>query len=353
MAGRLSATRLSVALEDGSCAEAPLKRARRSSDGPNSSLEASAPPASERDRPTVVEREAADLVIAAMRAVDKSPPILATNAGADNAVVACALALFFGQEFASDRVAKGSFGVNESSDVRGRWVNDKLVRLRKYDPAALNAAASVFKMEATEAVTRSIRATVAAESSSPPLIQPTRGPITICPSLQCELDDTTIKYIREQRYFRGLGGEFGPEQLPILVDELVGKRDTEQSDQQYELELAAEARDSAFDEAERERKRTAEAESAKQQAERDLVAAEDAKAALKWQLLKEESAHTVTTLKLRKWQSKNADLCETINELEERLSREQDQRQQLIDMLASAHESIARLSAAAVPSSPQ
>ena len=143
-AGRAAGKRLLVAAErpteDG---ERP-KRSRRCAEPTNSpavreELSAAAPP-----RPTASEAEAAELVIAKMRTAEVSPPILTANAPADSAVVACALAIHFGQKFDSDRDAKVQFGVAVTTDVRSRWVNGKIGQLIKAAPRALDDIAYVF-----------------------------------------------------------------------------------------------------------------------------------------------------------------------------------------------------------------
>ena len=80
--------------------------------------------------PHARERDAAQVVIERMRRADVTPPILANNAPADAAVVACSLALHFGHDFGSDRVAKHeTFGVANTTDVRTRWIDGKIASL--------------------------------------------------------------------------------------------------------------------------------------------------------------------------------------------------------------------------------
>ena len=101
-------------------------------------------------RPTDAERAAAAAIITALRQADVAPPLLKPNAAADPAVVACALALYFRQQFSSDRAAKEAFGLGRSTDVRGRWVEEKLRRLKRIAPAALDEVAAVFAVPQEE-----------------------------------------------------------------------------------------------------------------------------------------------------------------------------------------------------------
>ena len=79
-------------------------------------------PPESRSRPTDAERAAAEKIIYAMRDTKVTPPILEKKARAEAKVVACALALYFKQPFASDKAAKDAFDVGRSTDVRGCWV---------------------------------------------------------------------------------------------------------------------------------------------------------------------------------------------------------------------------------------
>ena len=101
-------------------------------------------------RPTDAERAAAAAIITALRQADVAPPLLKPNAAADPAVVACALALYFRQNFSSGRAAKETFGLGRSTDVRSRWVDEKLRRLKRVAPAALEEAEEVFMRSETE-----------------------------------------------------------------------------------------------------------------------------------------------------------------------------------------------------------
>ena len=101
-------------------------------------------------RPTDAERAAAADIIKVLREAAVVPPLLKPNAAADPAVVACALALYFRQQFSSDRAAKEAFGLGRSTDVRGRWVEEKLRRLKRIAPAALDEVAAVFAVPQEE-----------------------------------------------------------------------------------------------------------------------------------------------------------------------------------------------------------
>ena len=60
-------------------------------------------------------------------------------------VVACALALHFGQRLGSDQDAKDLFKVARTTDVRKRWVQGKLAQLvAQHDPVTLAAVEPVF-----------------------------------------------------------------------------------------------------------------------------------------------------------------------------------------------------------------
>ena len=108
------------------------------------------------DRPTAPEAAAAAACIAAMQAADKAglqPPLLGPKADAPKpSVVACALALYFGQTFGSDRKAKLEFGIGHSTNVKENWVEGKLPRLFQHSPEAATAAQSCFKPVATGAI---------------------------------------------------------------------------------------------------------------------------------------------------------------------------------------------------------
>ena len=114
MAGRARGYDLSVSLTPETLEGGRSKRARRataqavgSSEGEGEQEEAVVP----ADRPTDDERAAALQIISALKEADAQPPLLAQNASADAAVVACALAFYFGQQFSSDRDAKEQFGL--------------------------------------------------------------------------------------------------------------------------------------------------------------------------------------------------------------------------------------------------
>ena len=119
-------------MDAGCSTDAPAKRARRVGPVPGTPEQLSLGPAS---RPTEAERAAAVAVIKAMR--ETIIPILSGDGGReDPKVVACALALYFEEKFASDRAAKIAFGIGPSTDVRKKWVEDKLWRLHMYDPGS-------------------------------------------------------------------------------------------------------------------------------------------------------------------------------------------------------------------------
>ena len=129
------------------------KRARRTSFAPPVTLAGAAVASPKADRPTAAEAAAAAACIAAVKAADNAglqPALLGAKADEPKpAVVACALALYFGQVFESDRKAKLAFGVGKSTDVQERWVEDKLPRLFKFTPEAAAAAELCFKPATT------------------------------------------------------------------------------------------------------------------------------------------------------------------------------------------------------------
>ena len=137
---RLSSS-LSVATGPAMGASGGSERAHRAAIPPASPAEAEQ---TDANRPTSAEDAAAKQVIAAMRESKSEPPLLLSRAAVDTKVVACALALYFGEVFPSDAQAKSIFGVGQSTDIRSRWVKSKLPALSKENPDALNAAASVF-----------------------------------------------------------------------------------------------------------------------------------------------------------------------------------------------------------------
>ena len=107
-------------------------------------------------RPTVDERAAAEHVIAAIATTDKGglkPPLLDQRAAAPKPhVVALALALYFGQEFASEAKAKLAFGVGKGTDVgKGTAWQRTLARLFEHCPASEAKAAACFKLKPTAA----------------------------------------------------------------------------------------------------------------------------------------------------------------------------------------------------------
>jgi hypothetical protein len=147
------------------------KRARRTAE------DSPAPPAPKElhepstERPTTAERYAAELVIKEMRKAEVTPKILAPNAGADVAVVACALAMYFKQDLGCDRQAKMQFGVALSTDVRARWVSGKLARLVEAAPDALAGAEAIFS-------TTHQPADAAPDPTPPPTAAPDAAPAT-------------------------------------------------------------------------------------------------------------------------------------------------------------------------------
>jgi hypothetical protein len=90
-------------------------------------------------RPTPTEELAAREIIARMRMRQVSPPLIAVTSMPDIAVVACAIALFSGEYFKSDKQAKAAFGVGPSTNVRGLWIEDKLAKLLELQPGVLTA----------------------------------------------------------------------------------------------------------------------------------------------------------------------------------------------------------------------
>ena len=95
-------------------------------------------------RPTEDEEHAAERIIALCREVALEPPLVVPRTRPEARVVACGLALYFGEKFASEAKAKEAFGVGASTEVRKLWVADKLVRLFEAKPAAREAAAAYF-----------------------------------------------------------------------------------------------------------------------------------------------------------------------------------------------------------------
>ena len=95
-------------------------------------------------RPTGKEQAAALSIIEACQTANVTPPILTKNSRTNTSVVALALAIRFGESFDSDRAAKTSFGLAESTNVRKLWVEDKLAQLQQANPEALAAVSSSF-----------------------------------------------------------------------------------------------------------------------------------------------------------------------------------------------------------------
>ena len=157
---------LSVAVE--ATAEAS-RQSKRVQFAPMATPEPVESPLPRAEHPTAAERTAAQSIIEAMKNADVQPPLLQKNSATDPAVVACALALHFDQKFVSDRVAKSTFRLAGTTDVRNRWVNDKLARLREIDPGVLDAVAAVFPKTAEVPGAPS---PAAAESEEPPVEEP-------------------------------------------------------------------------------------------------------------------------------------------------------------------------------------
>ena len=150
MAGRRPPPDLSVPSARETEQLGPRKRARRHAQDDS---EPTAPQQLEfqpLSRPTANEKVAALSVIEKMRAVEVDPKILKKNAPADPSVVACALAIHFGQPFGTDQDAKDAFGVARTTDVRARWVTGKLARLIEFEPNALADFEAVFRVPTQE-----------------------------------------------------------------------------------------------------------------------------------------------------------------------------------------------------------
>ena len=106
---------------------------------------AQAPAATKKaGRPTDDEERAARRILDICKEVKLKPPLVAPSTRPDTRVIACALAIYFGEKFDSEAKAKEAFGVGPSTSVRQRWVEDKLVRLFEHRPAAKQAAAFYF-----------------------------------------------------------------------------------------------------------------------------------------------------------------------------------------------------------------
>eukprot|EP00966_Prymnesium_polylepis_P185309 4295219-Prymnesium_polylepis.1 len=112
---RCGAKRLSAEVEPGTSTDGPPTRRRRPPEAESSPGQAGSPPEQAPDRPTPAESDAADAVIAAMKSTVPIP-ILGPNTVSESKVVACALALYFGQPFKSDCDAKDAFNVGRTTD---------------------------------------------------------------------------------------------------------------------------------------------------------------------------------------------------------------------------------------------
>ena len=71
------------------------------------------------NRPTPAEKQEARDVIQQMK--DADPPLLAKRAPAKPNVVACAIALWRGEQFADDRAALQIFGAHPETKIREAW----------------------------------------------------------------------------------------------------------------------------------------------------------------------------------------------------------------------------------------
>ena len=81
------------------------------------------------NRPTPAEEQEARDVIQQMK--DADPPLLAKRAPAKPNVVACAIALWRGEQFANDRAALELFNAHPETKIRGVWV----AKLDEFAPA--------------------------------------------------------------------------------------------------------------------------------------------------------------------------------------------------------------------------
>lgn len=140
MSGDIAPKCLSVPVEAGVSTTSCRKRQKRGCDGDreaeNKGLQG--------DMFTDATAGAAKSIIAALQQAACVPPLLRKGATVDERTVACALGLYFGQTFNSDRAAKVRYGVGETTDVKGLWVNGKLAKLKEQNLAVLNSIESVF-----------------------------------------------------------------------------------------------------------------------------------------------------------------------------------------------------------------
>ena len=100
------------------------------------------------ERPTAAELLAAGDIIEKMRSADFQPPILQPGCNYKPSVAALGLALYFGQKFGSESVAKRTFGVGKGTDVTPTWVEDWLPRFFEHDPEARAEAERTFAQQA-------------------------------------------------------------------------------------------------------------------------------------------------------------------------------------------------------------
>ena len=102
-------------------------------------------------RPTATEDAAARAIIDMMEEAKLEPPLVAPTSRPEPKVIACALALYFGEKFKSGNKAQEAFGVSAKTDVRNRWVARKLPLFFEARPEAREQAVLVFGSAATAA----------------------------------------------------------------------------------------------------------------------------------------------------------------------------------------------------------
>lgn len=235
----MSPTRRQVPGGESEVSESRPKRVRCVQEPPTNEQQRGGAGSSSRDRPTAAEAAAADKIITALRQVNVVPPLLAPQAGAETAVVACALALHFGEAFDSDRDAKQSFGLHPSSDVRGRWVNGKLCELLKYDPEALREAAATFSgVPAAAPATVSVQENTSPQKQPPPTSS-TLPPVSIPADMQRMLGHEACAFIENEGLL--CGRVLIPAHLPMLFTHLVEKLNDARRLQQNDARRVAEA----------------------------------------------------------------------------------------------------------------
>ena len=135
-------------------------------------------------RPTATEDAAARAIIDMMEEAKLEPPLVAPTSRPEPKVIACALALYFGEKFKSGNKAQEAFGVSAKTDVRNRWVARKLPLFFEARPEAREQAVLVFGSAATAATAT---APADAEVSDPVMsvirrLQPyPRAPLALVP----------------------------------------------------------------------------------------------------------------------------------------------------------------------------